>query len=95
MRSIAPRTGAPEVHVARDQEEYLEICAALYEVDGIPALLTRWTFTEEERRRIAEGEDLYLGVLTFGQPMQPVMIQVGPEGWTKETGATIPDMEAP
>lgn len=91
MRSIAPRTGAPEVSVARDQAEYLELTAALYAVNGADTLLTRWTFTEEERKRIAAGEDIYLSLMTFGHPMQPVWVQVGPEGWTVETGASMPD----
>lgn len=90
MRSIAPRTGAEEVTVAAEQEEYLELTAAIYEVEGVPTLLTRWTFTDQERQRIAAGEDVYLALMTFGQPMQPVMIQVGPEGWTPESGAYIP-----
>lgn len=77
MRMIAPRTGAPEITVAEDQPEYLALTAAVYD----NTLLTRWTFTPEERARIAAGEDLYLGVMTFGRPLQPLSVQVGAEGW--------------
>jgi hypothetical protein len=44
-------------------------------------LLTRWRFTPEERAKVAGGEDLYLALLTFGNPVQPMIVQVGPEGW--------------
>lgn len=41
-------------------------------------LVTRWQFTDEERRRIADGADLFLTVLTFGQRFQPVMLALDP-----------------
>ena len=79
---IAPRTGAPEITVAEDQLEYLPITMALYgDETGVKQMLSRWTFTPEERARIANGEDLYVALMTFGQPMQPISAQVGPEGW--------------
>lgn len=37
-------------------------------------VMSRWTFTEEERRAIAEGADLFLTVHTFNHPFQPVKI---------------------
>lgn len=40
------------------------------------AALTRWQFTPEERQAIADGADLDLLVLTFGQPVQPVSLAV-------------------
>lgn len=81
---VAPRTGAPEVTVAEEQEEYKAITMAVYGDNaqaGPRQLLSRWRFTEEERRRIAAGEDLYIALMTFGQPMQPLSVQVGPAGW--------------
>jgi hypothetical protein len=82
MRMVAPRTGADEITIAEDQLEYKPLVAARYQTeDGHQMLLTRWRFTDEERARIAGGEDLYLGVMTFGQPLQPLAPQVGPEGY--------------
>jgi len=81
---IAPRTGAEEITIAEDQLEYSPLVAAVYAhaaYGNAPFLLTRWTFTDEERAAIAAGEDLYLGVLTFGQPLQPLSLQVGPQGY--------------
>ena len=85
MRMIAPRTGAPEVTIAEEQEDYAPLTVAVYGDNaelGPRQLLSRWTFTPEERARIAAGEDLYVGLLTFGQPMQPISVQVGAEGWS-------------
>ena len=79
---VAPRTGAEEITIAEDQLEYRPLVAAVYRTeDGQPLLLTRWRFTEEERQQIAGGEDLYLAVLTFGKPLQPLALQIGPEGY--------------
>lgn len=84
MRMVAPRTGAHEITLAEDQREYRPLVAAVYrrpDMGNAIQLLTRWTFTAEERAAIAAGEDLYLGILTFGQPLQPLSPQVGPEGY--------------
>ena len=40
-------------------------------------VISRWTFTDLERRAIAEGEDVYLEVCTFGLPLQPMLPSVG------------------
>lgn len=40
------------------------------------AALSRWTFTPEQRRAIADGADLFLEVLTFGNRLQPVRIAI-------------------
>lgn len=49
--------------------------AALRSPEGI--VLTRWAFTEEERKAIAAGEDLLVSVATFNHPFQPLKIEVG------------------
>ena len=79
MRSVAPRTGAPEVTIAEDQHQYKTLVGAQY--DDPPAMLTRWRLDDADRERVAAGEDIYLAVLTFGGPFPPLSIQVGPEGW--------------
>lgn len=47
------------------------------------AVISRWTFTDEERLRIAAGEDIFLVILTFNQRLQPVGLSVGPCDWTE------------
>lgn len=40
-------------------------------------VITRWTFTEQERRAITEGADLYVTNMTFNRPFQPLRLEVG------------------
>lgn len=64
------------VTYAKDQPEYRPLpVARLKGREG--RLISRWTFTPEERARIAAGEDLYLMVLTFGGPLQPFLPSIG------------------
>lgn len=83
MRPIAPRTGAPEVTIAEEQEQYAVITAATYfnTEHHSPVLLMRYLFSPADRARVAAGDDLYIGVLTFGKRLQPLSVQVGPDGW--------------
>lgn len=79
MRPVAPRTGAPEITVAEEQEEYMPVTVGVYQYeDGTRVLMTRWTLTPEERQRVADGEDIYVGQLNFGAPMTPLIVQCGP-----------------
>ncbi len=85
MRAVAPRVGAPEIMLAEEQEEYKTVCAAVItHDDGTIAIMTRWKFNDDERERIAEGEDLYLRLFTFGQPMNPIHIEVGRPAWATD-----------
>lgn len=70
---ILPDNGDNELRIAEHQPEYTTIAAIPVRVEEGIAILTRWTFTEEERQRIAAGEDLILEVL--GQ-MVPVRLYV-------------------
>ena len=40
-------------------------------------ILSRWKLTDEERKAVAEGADVLLSVWTFGQPLQPLRIEIG------------------
>jgi hypothetical protein len=89
MRAIAPRTGAAEMTIAEEQEEYLPITIALYWSDtpGAKIFLTRWQPSAEERAAIAAGEDIYVGQMIFPDEkgrelMTPMMVQCGPQGFT-------------
>lgn len=83
METVQPQTGADEIVVAARQPEYQPLVCAVYfdEEHNTPVLLSRWKPTSEERERIAAGEDIYLGVLTFNRPLQPLIMQVGRDGW--------------
>ena len=82
MRPVAPRLGLPEVTLAEEQPEYAPITVAGFlDEDGRPGVISRWRLTDEERAQVAAGADLYLSLFTFGQPMQPVHLEVGRPGW--------------
>ena len=81
---------------AKDQPEYLPLPTArrpdaVVVYDNLPAVagrpggptvpvISRWRLTDQERRDIADGADLYLMLLTFGQPLQPIRLSVGVDG---------------
>jgi hypothetical protein len=56
---------------AKDQPEYLPL-PALKSKHSDGRILTRWKLTAAERAALAKGADLFLEVLTFRQPLQPV-----------------------
>lgn len=92
MNTVQPLTGVHEIALAVDQPQYEALVIGAYYNNalGSPVFLSRWKPTDEERARIAAGEDLYLSVNTFGGPFPPVGLQVGPEGWV--VGATYADI---
>lgn len=62
-----------EAVYAKDQPEYVPLPSIKSrKPDGRGTILTRWTFTEEERKAISEGADLFVRVHTFCQPLQPI-----------------------
>lgn len=73
VEQLAVDDTARAVTFAKDQPEYSPLPALLYP-DG--KVLTEWTFTEEERQRIARGENLRLWIWTFGKALQPVALEI-------------------
>jgi hypothetical protein len=61
---------------AKDQPEHEPLPALLFR-DG--RVLTEWALSDEEIARLGRGERLRLWVWTFGQPLQPVMLEVTSE----------------
>lgn len=56
------------VTFAKDQPQYIQLPAYLDE-DG--TVITEWEFSDEERARIAKGENIRISTLTFNQALQP------------------------
>ncbi|MCI0624841.1 MAG: hypothetical protein L0387_24915 [Acidobacteria bacterium] len=76
MRSVSPvLPGLPQVIYAENQHEYLPL-PAYRSVDGV--VVTRWRLSLVERLRVLIRGDIYLSVLTFNQPLQPVKIETEP-----------------
>ena len=80
MEAVKPDiNGFPEMLCGATQEEYNTLPATLaYDADGNFILVTRWKLSPDERAAVAAGGDVYLTVLTFGQPLQPVMLGTEP-----------------
>lgn len=68
----------PGVNVvfAKDQPEYIPLPA--YKVPGDPkgAIVTKWKLSPEELNKVQETGEIYLSMLTFNQPLQPVLLTV-------------------
>lgn len=82
MRPIAPRFPEDderirEVAIAENQPEYSTLYGAYVTTDeGTTDVYARWTFTKEERARIAAGEDVYI---SFPHRMAPHCIMLRPD----------------
>jgi hypothetical protein len=79
MRPVAPRTGGEEITYGGG-DVFSAMTIALHPVEDTDALIsqvTRWTFTAEERARVAAGEDVYFSLLREPGPITPVAASVG------------------
>jgi hypothetical protein len=67
---VLPAAGhCMEVVYGRDQPEY----AALPTLRTERSVLSRWKLTEDERRFIADGGDLFICMMNFGGPLLPIL----------------------
>ena len=70
-------TGHPnEVIYAKDQPEYIPLPAIRYE-DGM--IVTKWKLTWRERVKCLMYGRIFLSILTFNRPLQPVKLSVDME----------------
>jgi hypothetical protein len=87
MRMISPEVKAPKTCIARNQAEYrvLTVARVSHPLYGVEegrdhnSLLMAYRPTDDERRRIAAGEDIYISLLTGGTSMQPILVLTGKE----------------
>lgn len=76
MRAIKPKAapaGATYVILARDQAQYV-VLPAYVGPDGL--VLTEWVLEPEETALLVAGGRIQLWTHTFGQPFQPVALEV-------------------
>lgn len=74
-----------EVVYAKDQPEYQPLPSIKLE-DG--SILTRWMLSEDEKQQVLEQGYIYLEVLTFNKPLQPLRLSTEvPEEFTFATVA--------
>jgi hypothetical protein len=87
MRGTRPALDAPQLSIAEHQEEFVPITGAfvkhpeygLAPGHSYNCVVLAFRPTDEERAKIAAGEDIYLSLLTWGGPMQGVLLSAGPE----------------
>lgn len=61
---------------AKDQPEYIPL-RTLVSRTGDGKVMSRWTLTADQRRDIANGADIFLTLMTFGQSLQPITLSIG------------------
>jgi hypothetical protein len=69
--------GSRAVVIAEHQPEYRDL-PSVRTPNGY--VITRWSLTDEERKRILLGEDVYITLLSHG-PINPLFATVGPVDW--------------
>jgi hypothetical protein len=63
--------------VAEHQEEYVNVPAI---VTPRGQVITRWELTDDERRAIFEGADVFVTLLSAGR-ISPFRVSIGPIDW--------------
>lgn len=73
---VVPGLEAFEAGYAKNQPEYRPL-RVLQSMKDAGQIMTRWTLTSEQRLAVFFGADIYLEVMTFHRPLQPLLITVG------------------
>lgn len=76
IRPRPPLPGEVAVVFAEHQSEYIPLPAVINLASGL--VTTEWEFTAEELAAIVAGGRLRLVVWTFGNPLQPVQLEIVP-----------------
>jgi hypothetical protein len=75
LSPVIPTADADEVVYTKEQPEYRPL-PCIRAADG--TILTRWSLNEQEKRKVLEQGYIYLTVMTFNQPLQPILMIVDP-----------------
>ncbi len=70
---VVPGFDLPVTEFAKDQPEYITL-PSFRTGDPDGRVVTRWRLTFRERLRILLTGDLWLSLLTFNHPLQPVKL---------------------
>ncbi len=65
--------GVKEVIYAKDQPEYLQLPALKFD-DGL--VVSKWKLSFVERIKILFTGNIFLGLLTFNKPLQPIKLSL-------------------
>ncbi len=64
-----------EILLGEGQPQYFPIPTLVMDGED-KTFISRWEFTEEERKKISSGASLFFYQSTFGLPFQPVLMMV-------------------
>jgi hypothetical protein len=111
LECVIPEVVAPLLRVAEDQPEFVPITVAMVQNPEFEAVLFpessmltegRWNTVlmafrpnDEQRARIAEGADLYIALLTFGNPQQGIIVLAGREDAAAVFNVPVRDPDKP
>lgn len=73
---VFPGLEQQEVVYAANQPQYTPL-RTLVSAGIEKKVLSRWALTEEQRKAVADGADIFLQLHTFGAPLQPVVMALG------------------
>jgi hypothetical protein len=62
--------------IAKSQPEYMPLPAMKIPNDPQGLIITKWQLSPEELERVKETGTIHLSMLTFNQPLQPVLLTV-------------------
>lgn len=87
MRSVTPQLSSNTTRVAETQPEFVPVTVNralddMYPYDpalGWNCVVMAFKPTEEELHKLEQGEEVYISLLTFGQPQQGIRVEVGTE----------------
>jgi len=79
---LQPRNGpvvdgmeAQETVYAADQPQYIPLRTLVSDTEEC-RVFSRWTLTEAQRKAVADGADIFLELMTFGNPLTPIRMAV-------------------
>lgn len=75
MRQIVPGFDIDTVTYAKDQPEYIPLPAWRSPDDPSGLIVTRWKLSWKERFLVAFGGSLWVSILTFHKPLQPLKLE--------------------
>ena len=73
---------------AKEQPEYIPL-RTLVGVDSSGPVLSRWSPTAAQRAMIQQGKDIFLELLTFHTPLQPILMFVAGDEDAEEIKAAM------
>lgn len=77
MKPVIPsKSVGVQTTIGKNQPEYQELPAVRVDNCIEQPVTTEWEFSSEELARVNAGERIRLTCLTFGHPLQPILIEV-------------------